>query len=94
LNSEPSVVFAANSAWNILNFRMNIVHAVQDLGVAPVALVPPGEGVDALGDAGVLVRTIAMNAGGASPVEDAILVARYLAALKELKPAAFLGFTA
>jgi glycosyltransferase involved in cell wall biosynthesis len=94
LSSQRCIVFAANSAWNILNFRMNIVRAVQGLGAAPVALVPPGEGVEALQNCGIRVKSVAMNPGGASPLEDVVLVARYLAALREIGPAAYLGFTA
>lgn len=94
MNSGSRIVFAANSAWNILNFRMNVVRAVQALGLEPVALVPPGEGVDALATAGVGVRTIEMNPGGVSPFDDSVMILRYLAALREIKPEAFLGFTA
>lgn len=46
------IVFAANSAWNILNFRMNLVRALLAEGLNPVALVPPGEGEAELRKAG------------------------------------------
>jgi hypothetical protein len=41
---KRTVVFAANSAWNILNFRMNLIRALSAEGLNPIALVPPGEG--------------------------------------------------
>jgi len=87
------VVFAANSAWNILHFRMNLVRTTQDLGLVPVALVPPGEGQEELAAMGVEVHTIPMRADSTSPLSGVILVARYAAALRRIRPTAFLGFT-
>ena len=50
--ADRTVVFAANSAWNILNFRMNLVRALKTEGITPIALVPPGEGEAELKAAG------------------------------------------
>ena len=88
-----TVVFAANSAWNILNFRMNLVRALAAEGLKPVALVPPGEGAAELRQAGVPVHTIPMSADETSPLAGFMLVVRYIQALRRIRPAAFLGFT-
>lgn len=88
-----TLVFAANSAWNILHFRMNLIRTTRDLGLVPVALVPPGEGQEELGAMGVAVHTIPMRADSASPLSGVILVGRYAAALRIIRPTAFLGFT-
>lgn len=87
------IVFAANSAWNILNFRMNLVRALSAQGLKPVALVPPGEGELELRRAGVAVNTIPMAPDVTSPLSGFLLVVRYIRALRRIRPAAFLGFT-
>jgi glycosyltransferase involved in cell wall biosynthesis len=93
--AEPgrTVVFAANSAWNILNFRMNLVRALKAQSLTPVALVPPGEGEEELRAAGVPVHPIAMSADDTSPLSGFMLVVRYIQALRRIRPMAFLGFT-
>ena len=91
--ANRTVVFAANSAWNILNFRMNLVRALAAEGLNPVALVPPGEGEAELKKAGVTVHTIPMSADDTSPLSGFILVVRYIRRLRQIRPAAFLGFT-
>jgi glycosyltransferase involved in cell wall biosynthesis len=91
--ASRTIVFAANSAWNILNFRMNLVRALKGEGLAPVALVPAGEGVKELRAAGLPVYTIAMSADDTSPLSGFFLAARYIQALRQIRPAAFLGFT-
>ena len=91
--ANRTVVFAANSAWNIRNFRMNLVRALTAEGLAPVALVPPGEGQAELSRAGVMVQTLPMSADDTSPLSGFMLVVRYIQALRRIRPAAFLGFT-
>jgi glycosyltransferase involved in cell wall biosynthesis len=91
--ADRTVVFAANSAWNILNFRMNLVRALKGQGVTPIALVPPGEGEEELRAAGVPVHTIAMSRDATSPLSGFMLVVRYIRALRLIRPTAFLGFT-
>ena len=88
-----TIVFAANSAWNILNFRMNLVRALAAEGLKPVALVPPGDGEAELRQAGLPVHTIPMSADDTSPLSGFMLVVRYIQALRRVRPAAFLGFT-
>ena len=91
--AKRTVVFAANSAWNILNFRMNLIRALSAEGLNPIALVPPGEGEAELRAAGVPVHILSMSPDDTSPLSGFVLVVRYIQALRTLRPAAFLGFT-
>jgi len=91
--ASRTVVLAANSAWNILNFRMNLVQALTAEGLTPVALVPPGVGESELQRAGVTVHTVPMSADDTSASSGIMLVVRYIQALRRIRPAAFLGFT-
>jgi len=91
--ANRTIVFAANSAWNILNFRMNLVRALAVQGLVPVALVPAGDGNEELKRAGITVHTIPMLADETSPLSGFLLVARYIRELRDIRPAVFLGFT-
>jgi hypothetical protein len=91
--ANRTVVLAANSAWNILNFRMNLLRALKARGLSPVVLAPRGEGEAELRAAGVRVQAISMSADDTSPLSGFILVVRYIQALRRIRPAAFLGFT-
>ena len=91
--SSLPIVLAANSAWNVLNFRMNLVRAVEAQGFKAIALVPPGEGEAELRRAGMPVHIIPMRPDDTSPWSGAMLVAHYLRSLRRIRPAAFLGFT-
>jgi glycosyltransferase involved in cell wall biosynthesis len=88
------LAISANSAWNLLNFRRGLIAALTGRGYELVALVPPGDGTEELERLGVAVIPILMSPRGLSPVFDLQLLASYARHLKELRPFAFLGFTA
>jgi glycosyltransferase involved in cell wall biosynthesis len=88
------LALSANSAWNLLNFRRGLLLALMERGYSIAALVPAGEGVAELEQLGVTVRPITLSPRGLSPASDLWLLWSYWRWLRELKPAAFLGFTA
>lgn len=92
-HSAP-IALSANSAWNISNFRRHLVSVLLEKGYRVVAIVPPGDGVEALQEMGLEVELLPMNPRGVSPLADGILLSRYIQILRRLQPAAFLGFTA
>ena len=93
-DDRPLLAISANSAWNILNFRRPLLKALLSAGYRIAALVPPGDGHAELDAAGVRVISLPMSPRGLSPISDARLFLRYCLALRRLRPAAFLGFTA
>jgi glycosyltransferase involved in cell wall biosynthesis len=88
------LALSSNSAWNLLNFRRGLLLALIERGYSIAALVPSGDGVAELEQLGVIVRPIELSPRGVSPVSDLRLLWSYWRSLGELKPAAFLGFTA
>lgn len=90
---RPLLLLSANSAWNILNFRMELVEALEDAGYEIAVAAPEGQEARALQRRGVRFLPLEMSAGGTSPLQDAALLARYVQLLKAIRPAAFLGFT-
>jgi glycosyltransferase involved in cell wall biosynthesis len=59
-----------------------------------VALTPNDEYAERLAAHGIAHHPIVMDKQGTSPVRDGILFLRYLRALRRIRPAVFLGYTA
>lgn len=91
---RPLLLLSVNSAWNVLNFRMNLVRAFQREGYAIAVAAPAGDEAKAIEREGMLFVPLPMAASGTSPFEDAALFGRYCWLMRSLRPAAFLGFTA
>lgn len=89
-----TVAIAANSAWNIANFRSGLIEGLREGGYDVVAIAPDEEGAGArLKSMAVDRIDIRINRSGMNPVADVRLMREYRRALARLKPAAFLGFT-
>ena len=88
------LAISANSSWNLLNFRRGLIEGLKEHGYGLVALVPPGDGIEELEQLGLRAVEIPMSPRGLSPVSDLRLLTSYARRLRELRPAAFLGFTA
>jgi glycosyltransferase involved in cell wall biosynthesis len=88
------VVLAANSSWNVVNFRGGLIRALKAAGYEPVVVAPldpPAEQrLEQLGVERIVVR---LDRSGLNPVADFRLLGEYRRILKELRPVAFLGFT-
>lgn len=89
---RKTAVIAANSAWNIRNFRMPLIAALQQAGWR-VAVLAPGDGAGVAGDPETEMVPIRVDSSGTSPVRDTRLFLDYLRALRTLQPDVFLGFT-
>lgn len=94
LQAPPLLLMSANSAWNIRNFRIDLVRALQAAGYRVAVAAPPDEHAVALAEAGVEFHSLPMRATGTSPLQDAGLFGRYVRLMRQLRPAAYLGFTA
>ena len=92
--TQKTVLISINASWNIVNFRGGLVRALQDEGYRIAALAPPDPWSPKLAEMGVRYEPLAMDKKGVSPARDLLLFGRYLAALRRLRPDAFLGYTA
>jgi glycosyltransferase involved in cell wall biosynthesis len=92
-SAPPTVVLAANSAWNILNFRRALLEALRAAGWHVIALAPDDGNAGAIRALGAEFEPIRVDSSGTSPLRDARLFRDYLAVLRRLRPQAFLGFT-
>ena len=90
---RKTVVIAANTSWNLVNFRGNIIAAMIEQEFRVVAIAPRDAHSEQLVRMGVEFRALDFRSAGISPVSDAWLFARYLVMLRTIRPALFLGFT-
>ena len=87
------VVIAANTSWNLVNFRGNIIVALQQRGFQVVAIAPRDAHSARLVERGIEYHPLDFRSAGISPLGDAQLFLRYFALLRVIRPALFLGFT-
>lgn len=88
------VVLSGNSSWNIVNFRAGLVAALRHAGYEPVVIAPidpPGE--TRMTELGVRRFTVEMDRSGLNPFNDLKLFLQYRRLIREIGPAAYLGYT-
>ena len=68
-------VIAANASWNLVNFRLDLIRALQAEGYRVVALAPEDDYSPRLAELGVEYQPIAMQSSGISPFADLLLLA-------------------
>ncbi len=87
------VAIAANSSWNLVNFRGNIIHALQEKGFRVAAFAPRDPHTGQLERLGVEFHPTDFRSAGISPADDVRLFLRYRSLMGAIRPALFLGFT-
>lgn len=93
LSSCGVAVIAANSGWNILNFRKPLIEALLSSGWRVVALAADDGSAGQIRSLGAEFVPIAIDGSGTSVLRDARLLRDYRRFLRDLRPRAFLAFT-
>ena len=82
--------FAANSSWNIVNFRSGLIRALKAAGYEPVVIAPVDPAAeDRMAELGVERIVIDMKRSGLNPFADLRLLLAYRRLLKDLRPVAY-----
>lgn len=92
-NKKPIVALAANNAWNIYNFRKNLISALQRNGYQVLVITPDGPYREKLLELGCLHSVIQIDSKGTNPLRDAKSIVQFVQILNHHKPNVFLGFT-
>jgi len=90
---QPKVIIAINTAWNLVNFRIALIRAIQDEGFEVVAVSPFDAYAADLAAFGIRHVVMPMDNRGTNPIKDLMLFLRMLLLLMREKPAAYLGYT-
>ena len=88
------IMVAANSCWNLVNFRAPIIRKLIENGYRVVASAPLDDAAPALRSLDVKIDPIAIDVRGVSPLNDLKLLLDYRSSIRRIAPKAFLGFTA
>lgn len=88
------IAVSINACWNFVNFRAGLIAALRKEGYEVVAIAPADAASEELAGLGVSHLPIAMDVSGHSPARDLTLMWRYYQLLRQLRPDAYLGYTA
>ena len=87
------ILFAVNSAWNLVNFRSGLIQALVGDGHEVLACAPADAWVPRLSELGCRFIPMPMDAQGTHPLRDAALCWRLLTVMRRERPDVVLGYT-
>ena len=88
-----ALVIAANTSWNLVNFRGNLIGALRQRGFRVIAVAPRDTHSKRLENMVDEYHALDFRSAAISPVQDVKLFVRYVRLLRLIRPAFFLGFT-
>lgn len=89
--SSSKVIFLANSAWYLSNFRTNTIQAFSNAGFQVVLVSPDGSG-EPPAIAGVSHRTFKLNNAGTNPIQEFRSVVELWRVLRKIRPDVVFSF--
>jgi glycosyltransferase involved in cell wall biosynthesis len=87
------IVICLNTAWNLVNFRAGLISALVEAGHEVVAVAPDDKYAAGLNELGCRFVPLKMHNGGTNPVQDALLMWRFLRLFSNELPDVYLGYT-
>lgn len=88
------VAILLNSSWNIINFRLNIVNALQARDMTVVAVAPRDGYTEKLIELGCEYREVSFESASLNPIKELMTINRIRKALSDANPDVILNFTA
>jgi len=82
-----------NTSWNVYNFRMGLIKALQENNHEVIVIAPEDEYSEKLIEAGCTFYKVRMDSRGANPVKDLALVFELYNIYKKAKPDIVLQYT-
>lgn len=90
---DMKIAIVLNTSWNIYNFRMNFVRALQAEGHEVHTIAPEDKYTVFLKEAGCIHHNIKMDTRGANPLKDIALIFGLRKLYKKLQPDIILHYT-
>lgn len=87
------VIISINTSWNIFNFRVGLLQALQQDGYQIICVAPYDEYSLKLEELGFEYHPIKMNNKGTNPLEDMKLIYNYYTLYKKIDPDIILQYT-
>ena len=92
-SKKRPIIICSNTAWNLWNFRQNLIRALVLSGYDVIALAPADAFVPQLTKLGCRFIDIPIDNGGTDPLADMALYWRFLRIFRKEQPRVFLGYT-
>lgn len=87
------IAIVLNTSWNIYNFRMNFVRALQAEGHEVHTIAPLDNYTHYLTEAGCIHHRVRMDSRGANVIKDSALIFELFSIYKKVKPDIILHYT-
>jgi glycosyltransferase involved in cell wall biosynthesis len=87
------ILITINTSWNIFNFRVGLLKALQKEGYKIVCVAPYDEYSEKLEELGFEYYDLKMNNKGTNPIEDMKLIKEYYNHYKKIDPDVILQYT-
>jgi glycosyltransferase involved in cell wall biosynthesis len=91
--SQPEIWIAANTTWNLFNFRRGLIEALLVAGYRVTAFAPEDRYVGQIRALGVRHVHLPLDNSGTNPVKELFTILHVLAILRRDRPALLLTFT-
>lgn len=87
------VAIVLNTSWNVYNFRMGLIKALQENDHEVLVVAPEDDYTQKIKDAGCEFYPVRMDSRGANPVKDCALLFELRGIYKRIKPDMILHYT-
>ncbi|MGB4347346.1 MAG: glycosyltransferase family 4 protein [Burkholderiaceae bacterium] len=87
------IVICLNTAWNLINFRAGLIRALVTAGYDVVVVAPHDKYAAGLKSLGCRFVPLHMENGGTNPLQDTLLMWRFLRLFCHERPDVYLGYT-
>jgi glycosyltransferase involved in cell wall biosynthesis len=93
ITKKMKIAIVVNTSWNIYNFRMNFIKALQEEGHEVHTIAPADEYTRYLTEAGCKHHKIRMDSRGANPIKDSALILELFMIYRKIRPDIVLHYT-
>jgi glycosyltransferase involved in cell wall biosynthesis len=90
---DKTVAIVINTSWNIYNFRLGLLKALQQEGLKIVVIAPKDDYSEKFEELGFEFHSITIKNKGKNPVEDLRLIHDFYKLYKQVKPHVVLHYT-
>ena len=93
VRGDMKIAIVLNTSWNIYNFRMNFIKALQAEGHEVHTIAPVDKYTQLLQEAGCIHHNVKMDSRGANPIKDVALIFELGFIYHRLRPDVILHYT-
>jgi glycosyltransferase involved in cell wall biosynthesis len=90
---NKKIIIVANTSWYLFNFRLNLMLHLQNLGYEIIAVAPLDDYSSRFAAHGIQFNEMPMDNKGTNPLNDSLLILRFMLLFLKFKPGCILSYT-